>query len=146
MSDLYSEIRQLVERYADAVNRIDPGDWGATWAADGTWDLGQAAVEGKEKIVGFWKQIMPSFPFVVQIIHSGVVDAVDATHANGRWYLSEYMHRPDGSKSHGIGCYRDTYVKVDGKWLFQRRRYDLLYNGPPDLSGQTNAHPEKVGV
>ena len=146
MSDLYTDIRQLVERYADAVNRVDPKDWGATWAPDGVWDLGGREVAGRDAIVGFWSQIMPGFPFVVQIVHSGVADLVDASHATGRWYLSEYMHRPDGVKNHGIGCYRDSYVKIDGKWLFERRRYDLLYNGPPDLSGQVSAHPEKVGV
>ncbi|MFN0147796.1 MAG: nuclear transport factor 2 family protein [Dehalococcoidia bacterium] len=142
----YVEIRQLVERYADAVNRVDAAAWEATWAEDAVWDLGAMKTEGRDKVVAFWKQVMPTFPFVVQIIHSGVVNSVDGDSATGTWYLSEYMHRGDGGRNHGIGVYRDDYVRVGGEWLFKRRRYSLLYNGPTDLSGQVNPHPEKVGV
>ncbi len=143
--DQYGPIRQLVERYADAVNRVDAKDWGATWAANGVWDLGQMRVEGRDKIVAFWSQIMPTFPFVVQIVHSGVITSVDGDRATGRWYLSEYMHRADGSRNHGIGYYRDQYVRVDGQWLFAERKYSLLYSGPTDLSGTVTPHPERVG-
>jgi ketosteroid isomerase-like protein len=142
----YVEIRQLVERYADAVNRVDAKDWGACWAPAGVWDLGGRVMEGRDAVVAFWKQVMPTFPFVVQVIHSGVVNSVDGDRATGTWYLSEYMHRDDGSRNHGIGCYRDEYVRLNGEWHFAKRRYDLLYSGPTDLSGQANPHPEKVGV
>lgn len=142
----YVEIRQLVERYADAVQRIDADDWADCWAPDGVWDLGGRAIEGRDAVVGFWKQVMPTFPFVVQVVHSGVITSVDGDRATGRWYLSEYMHRADGAAAHGIGCYRDEYVRIGGEWKFARRRYDLLYSGPPDLSGQANPHPEKKGV
>ena len=38
MSDEYA-IRQLVEKYADAVNRVDKEDWASTWCEDSEWDL-----------------------------------------------------------------------------------------------------------
>ena len=39
MSDEY-EIRQLVEKYADAVCRRDRDDWASTWSDDSLWNLG----------------------------------------------------------------------------------------------------------
>ena len=38
MSDK-EEIRNLVEKYADAVNRVDKKDWSSTWCEDSEWDL-----------------------------------------------------------------------------------------------------------
>ncbi len=32
-------IRELLEAYADAVNRCDAVGWGATWAEDAEWSL-----------------------------------------------------------------------------------------------------------
>jgi len=40
-----------------------------------------------------------------------------------------------------IGVYSDEYIKEEGRWLFRKRRYDILYQGPPDLSGQTAGFP-----
>ena len=51
MSDEYA-IRQLVEKYADAVNRVDKEDWASTWCEDSEWDLSSMpAVTGKDAIV-----------------------------------------------------------------------------------------------
>ncbi|MCC6382996.1 MAG: nuclear transport factor 2 family protein [Dehalococcoidia bacterium] len=141
MADDYVALHQLVDRYADAVNRRDADAWGACWAQDGTWDLGAGRqVTGRDAIVGLWKQLMGGLPFVVQIVHSGVVDSAGDT-ATARWYLTEYMHLPDGAKRMGVGVYRDDCVRVDGRWQFARRRYNLLYSGPADLSGTTFPFP-----
>ena len=37
--------------------------------------------------------------------------------------------------------YTDDYVRVDGQWLFKTRRYDFIYRGPADLSGDYTALP-----
>ena len=51
MSDK-EEIRNLVEKYADAVNRVDKEDWASTWAEDAVWDLSSMPpVKGKNAIV-----------------------------------------------------------------------------------------------
>ena len=38
MNDDYA-IRQLVEKYADAVCRRHKEDWASTWSEDSIWDL-----------------------------------------------------------------------------------------------------------
>lgn len=145
MSDLYTELRQLVERYADAVCRRDADDWGATWAPDGVWDLGRAKSEGRENMVAFWLQAMSAYPTAIQIIHGGTVLEEGTTTARARWYLSEYLFVNDGSRRLGVGVYHDDYVKLDGKWHFKKRKYALLYSGAPDLSGTPFPFPTDAG-
>lgn len=142
-NDDYISIRRLVEKYADAVQRRDAPDWASCWAEDGVWDLGPGRqVKGRDTIVGMWKQAMGGFPMAIQLIHGGVVEQVEGNTATARWYLTELLQTPDGGKRLGAGVYRDSYVKdATGTWLFQLRRYSLLYNGAPDLSGQAMPYP-----
>lgn len=58
MSNEYVAIRELCERYVDAVNRRDAKDWGATWAPDAVWDLGRGPVQGRDQIVAAWEGAM----------------------------------------------------------------------------------------
>jgi uncharacterized protein (TIGR02246 family) len=137
-------IRALVERYADAVCRRDAEDWGQTWAPGGTWDLGPGReVTGREKIVELWLSLMGGYPTALQLIHSGVVTSIDGDRATARWYLSEYILQADGTRRMGVGVYHDHYVRLDGNWFFARRSYNLLYGGPPDLSGQFLPYQER---
>jgi len=133
-------IHDLVARYADAVNRRDQSAWRDTWAADGQWDLRGQVTTGREAIVGLWTGLMGSLPFVVQLIHSGTV-AATSDRATGTWYLTEYMKTANGDGRMGVGVYRDSYARIEGAWCFARRRYDLLYSGPPNLSGDTFPFP-----
>ena len=135
-----AEIRDLVARYADAVNRRDEAAWGATWAKDGEWDLSGRPASGRDAVVALWSQLMGGIPWVNQIVYFGLVD-VDGAAATGRWYLAEFMKLPDGTGRQMIGVYRDQYVKEDGAWKFAKRRMDPVYSGPPDLSGDAMPFP-----
>jgi len=128
-------IRNLVARYADAVNRRDEALWGSTWAADGEWLILGHQPRGRDDVVALWRNLMGSFSFVLQLIHSGNVD-IGADHVTGRWYMSEIWKRADGSSGLTVGVYQDFYVQTEGDWRFSRRRIDLLYMGPPDLSAE----------
>ncbi len=141
MSDEYVALRQLCERYVDAVNRRAGADWSATWAPDAVWDLGNGPVAGREAILATWQAAMAGFPHVVMWVHPGVVDSVTGDTAKARWYHQEILHLADGSRQVGMGVYRDQYVRLDGEWRFAVRKYDLLYFGPPDLSGAFNPCP-----
>ena len=90
MSDEYA-IRQLVEKYADAVNRVDKDDWASTWCEDSEWDLSSMpAVTGKDAIVELWVNAMAGFPFVAQLIQNGTTE-INGDTATGRWSVS-YTH------------------------------------------------------
>jgi len=129
-------IRDLAARYIDAVYRRDPEAWSATWAEESSWSVLGTEVQGRTQIVAFWRQAMDGFPFVAMQMHSGTL-TLRGEEADGRWYLSEHLIDRQGEKQLIHGIYNDRYVKKAGCWLFRSRRYDIIYQGAPDLSGTT---------
>lgn len=135
-------IRNLVARYADAVNRRDEADWAATWAPDAVWDLAGQVTAGREQVVALWRTLLSGVPWVVQLVHSGSV-AVDGARATGRWYFSELQRSADGTAGLIVAVYHDACVLGEDGWCFAKRRFDVLYAGPPDLSGHALPFPKR---
>ncbi|MGE0776154.1 MAG: nuclear transport factor 2 family protein [Sphingomonadaceae bacterium] len=121
-------IRELIDTYADAINRQDAADWGDTWAEDGTWmipDLPQfPVVHGRTAIVEAWKAAMTQFPGVIFSAAPGRIE-IDGDHASVRSYTYEIYDR-DGSTRRDNGRYDDVCVKRDGKWYFLSRTFKSL--------------------
>ena len=141
------DIRNLVARYADAIHRRDPADWGDTWAEDGIWRLPglddpteQITMTGRDTLVTAWQTAMAGFPFVWHAIHSGHI-AWDGDVATGRWYLSERLLTADGQGLEIFGVYDDRYRHTDAGWRFCERAFAILYRGPADLAGERFACP-----
>jgi hypothetical protein len=79
---------------------------------------------------------MDGFKAVVQNVVNGTVDLDDdAGTGSGRWYIMEHWNRADDSRGILLAYYDDTYVRVDGRWMFASRELVVQYGGPPDLSG-----------
>ena len=127
-------IRELAANYIDAVNRTDGAAWKATWSHDGTWILMGQEVSGREELFGFWQTAMASFKFAFMVLNSGTIDISGDT-ATGRWYVTEHLLGQDGNGLHIEGVYDDQYVREDGRWVFARRDYHVIYRGSEDLSG-----------
>ena len=143
------ELRDLVARYSDAVNRRDAEAWGATWSRDGVWQLMGSVQEGREAIVGFWNQVMGSIPLVIQeptfglLDFSASIDGSEGIRVTGRWYIHE-ITRGSGRSADTTGVYHDRYVHEEGAWRFARRRFDILYRNEEELSGEAFAFPENA--
>ena len=133
-NDDYIAIRQLAERYVDAVNRFDSDAWAACWAPDGEWETA-SVTKGRDEIVARWNTVMASIPNVYMHVYSGVIDDVTGDTASGRWYMGEFLNRSEGRSMNSI-CYYDTYVRIDGEWRIRTRRFGALYRGPADLGGE----------
>jgi hypothetical protein len=133
----HHHIAALVHRYADAVVHRNAEQWGSTWAADATWELGRGRrVEGRDAILALWNTAMDGFRAVVQTVANGTaeLDEVAGT-GSGRWYVHEHWVRTDDSRGILLAHYDDRYVRIDGQWLFASRELAVHYGGPPDLSG-----------
>ena len=118
-------IRELVDSYNDAVMRFDGDAWSANWAEDGVWDLGQGQVEGRANILATWQGAMSQFSFVGFFASAGPM-TIDGDSATATWYQQEFLHGKDGSKRNVTGRYDDEYTKIDGRWYFQKRSYNVL--------------------
>lgn len=136
-------IRDLVARYSDAVIRNDAEAWAATWAEDATWKVGPNESRGRDAIVATWKDLMGSFGEVRQLAHQGLI-RIEGDRATGRWTMSELGWPKRGEPSVLIGVYRDECARIDGGWRFTSRRFDILYVGPPDLTGRNFPLPSDL--
>jgi hypothetical protein len=137
-------IRDLVARYCDAVARVDEKEWIDGWAEDSRWILGGSAAEGRDAILSRWLTVMGMLDFVVQVPEFGVVD-VSGDRGTGRWYVTELLWFKGQEPARTLGVYHDAYLRVDGVWRFTERSLDVLYSGPPDLSGQRFPYPKGLG-
>ena len=140
------ELRDLVARYSDAVNRRDAEAWGETWSREGVWEIMGTVQQGRETIVGFWSEVMAGIPVVLQEPTFGVIDfpstgKSDEIRASGRWYIHEITKGPEFS-AETTGVYHDRYIHEDGAWRFARRRFDILYRSEEELAGRAFAFPE----
>ena len=127
-------LRNLMGRYVDAVFRSDAEAWAATWAEDARWNVVGTDVIGRDNIVGLWQQLMTTFEFALMLPSSSQFE-VNGDQASGHYYLQEFTRDQAGKSSTLISRYIDTYSRVGGDWLYQSRQYEIIYNGPADLSG-----------
>ena len=123
------EIRSLVHRYADAASRRDPLGVASTFTNHGEWhapELGRH--KGHDAMVTFFSAMLGGWNVFLQGLQSGVVvlDAADADHAAGRWFVQEVGQRSEGTNLTIAGVYHDEYRREAGAWLINRRRYDPL--------------------
>ena len=120
-------LQDLMARYVDAVNRRDAQAWAATWDDNGCWNLLGNEVSGKDSIVGLWQQMMAGFEFALMIPSSCLFD-IDGDSASGHWYLQELARDNEGNISSLFSRYIDTYIRRNGQWLYQSRRYEIIYH------------------
>jgi len=92
-------------------------------------------------IVETFVRARSGFRLCVQEIMSGYVDPPAGADLHAHWQVRELQWRPDGSGSQLIGVYHDDLEAVEGAWCFARRRFELLYRGPIDLSGRLYLPP-----
>jgi ketosteroid isomerase-like protein len=119
-------IRELVESYNDAVMRFDAEAWAENWRDDGIWCLpGAGELAGKAVFLPVWKQAMSGFSFVGFFASAGPI-TVDGERAHATWYQQEFLHQKDGTHRTITGRYEDDYVKVGGRWYFQKRVYEIM--------------------
>ncbi len=118
-------IRALNDTYCDAVFLRDPVQWGSTWAPDAHWDLMGTMVDGREAIVTLWSAAMGGFKFVAFFCQIAAIE-VDGDTATGRVFTHEELEMNDGTERKPVGRYDDSYVRVDGQWLFKERVFKVL--------------------
>jgi ketosteroid isomerase-like protein len=130
-------IRELMDTHAHGVMSKDAELWGSIWADDASWslldypDLG--AFEGKAAIVAAWSESMKSYGLdnctkpMVYFMQPGSIE-VDGDRASAVAYTIEIYDQPGtGKRIHGTGRYDDELEKRDGKWLFTKRNYGIVF-------------------
>src|SRR5262245_63241431 len=130
----YGEDRAAIEdlqaRYLFALDFHDPDLYVSTFTEDGVLDYGSGEVKGRQAI----KDVIAKMPNPAPVAGkraaaarhniSNIVIKVESDRAVGRSYWFHYSNdNPDRrSVFDGFGHYEDELVKVNGKWLFTKRK------------------------
>jgi len=108
----------LVDLFTDdAVCEFGP-DFGGDW-------VGKAQI--RTNFSGFLGNDEPTF-YVMHAVSNPWIRLINATTANGRWYLQDIYSRVGEEHPLGLlGVYDDVYKKIDGVWKIHRTRIDFLW-------------------
>jgi uncharacterized protein (TIGR02246 family) len=118
-------IRELVDRYSDAVNERDWPAFESCFTEDGVWDVGAPfsfVLEGRALIVQIASEKISEQQYVIQTPHA-VVIKLNGDTATVRATMQECMRAPDGSGMQMFGTYYDDLVRTADGWRFKLRRF-----------------------
>lgn len=118
-------IRQLASRYALAVDTRD---------MQALADLFEPEVKVGPRLTGraalrdWFAEAMSHAQTSIHFVGNHVIEFSDADHATGIVYCHDQLDRPDFQTwDVGYLLYGDTYIRVDGEWVFSERRLSRWY-------------------
>ena len=119
-------IRELQDRYADAVFRFDAPAYEATWTEDAHWEIAGRTADGVADIMALWKQFMADMEVVIMYATAGAIE-VKGEVGTGRWYIIDINRTKDGRELLINSLYDDVYRKdKNGNWRFKSRKLQLI--------------------
>jgi ketosteroid isomerase-like protein len=134
-------IRELHERYTDAVWRQDFDAFGQCFAEDGEWRISGMALKGRSQCQETFTAIMARFNRVLISFRTPILEVGEGT-AFGRTYIDERCAWKNGDTNISVGIYYERFVEQRGRWLFQWRLFQMLYRGDPDFTGTFYNFPD----
>jgi hypothetical protein len=120
-----ASIRQLAYRYALALDSRDMTALVGLFPPDVKVGAG---LGGSDALRRWFIEIMSGPRTSVHFVGNHVIDMVDADHARGVVYCRDQLERPDSGRwDIGDLQYWDTYVRLEGEWFFERRKFHRWY-------------------
>jgi ketosteroid isomerase-like protein len=119
----HEEIRQLVARYAVALDKRDIDTVGELYVEDVSLGGG---VSGREALKAFIREQVDVMPHTILLLGTHLIEVESDNRARGVLYARGEF--PDGDKwIIQMLQYQDGYERRDGKWYFYRRKHLLWY-------------------
>lgn len=118
-------IRQLAFRYALCLDSRDMESLVTLFPEDVRVGRDES---GREALFRWFTDTMSAMRTSVHLIGNHIVDFEDADHARGIVYCRDELERPDtGLWQIGVLQYWDRYVRIEGEWYFERRKFHRFY-------------------
>lgn len=123
-------IRCLQAKYQRCLDSRDFDGLGECFTPDAVSSYGNNSMSyvGRDRIIDFLSGVMTFQMPSTHLIHGGEIDRRDETHAEGIWYLEDFLlHRKFCVKLHGAAIYHVEYRKDDGVWRICSIGYERCY-------------------
>ena len=121
------QIKLLKHRYcAFCDENYNPDGIAGLFVEDGVWDGGPfGRYDGRAAIRAFFADVSSKISFANHYVSNPVIE-IEGDRATGRWDLWQPMvTEPNPRALWMVAKYRDTYVRRDGRWMFQRLEVDV---------------------
>lgn len=115
-------LRELLDRYSDAVNRSDGDAWAQCWSEGATWRFRGGNVVGREAILATWRTAMDGFDAAWFSAFPGSV-RIDGDTAIMTTHTFEYLSPKGGKPRLQSGLYEDRLVRAADGWQFVERSF-----------------------
>ena len=142
-------IRELIDRYADAITRGDFEQHITCFLPDGVWHVAapfEYHIVGATNIRDYVAGSSGKMDFLIQLNSSTTIHSLTADRANATTTVREMGKASDGSRSFtNYGVYDDDIVKVDGEWKFAKRHFQPIYMDKSALTGTSIAGRTQLG-
>lgn len=112
-------IKQVKARYCRFLDTKDWPAWRSLFSDDFRSDTSAAGgkvIVGADEFVAFTRRSLRGNATVHQV-HAPEIELTSPTTAQGVWALEDVVRLAPGLNLRGYGHYRETYEKVDGRWL-----------------------------
>lgn len=127
------DIKKLKAIYCSYCDdQYDPDGLASLFVEDGVWDGGKefGRHEGRESIRAFFTGASGSIVFAAHLVMNPIID-VDGDVATGKWRLimpCTVMNDAGVAEARWLlSAYDESYVQVDGHWLFQSLSVDSQF-------------------
>lgn len=123
-------IRQLQAKYQRCLDTRDFDGIASCFTNDvvSSYGNGNMSYNGKEAVMQFLCKVMTLDMPSTHLIHGGEISFSDNSHAQGKWYLEDFLlHKKYKMKLHGAAIYDVSYTKCNGLWLICSIGYQRCY-------------------
>jgi uncharacterized protein (TIGR02246 family) len=137
------ELRALVDAYASAVDRKEPGEVASLFSTNGrlvtTFGPGTpeepVVHEGRETIRSVLSAGLAPYLRTTHIVGAHVVGLSGSRHTGETTCLAHHVYVREGKQRLLVMAlrYADSYVREDGRWCFDERRLSLQWRQHLDL-------------
>jgi len=144
-------IRELVDRYNDAINHRNWVGLAGLFAPDATWEVAaplNLRFESSAKIAGGLRWMIGRMELLVQVSSAVVITALEPDRALVRSTMIEFSRqRPGGAGMRSTGTHHDEVQRTAGTWYFKHRTFRTRYLDHAPLPGEVheNCAPDLGG-
>ncbi len=132
------QIRTIIDLYANYADTKQTDQQVALFADDftleiyydSTSDTPTQVVEGKENLKQLFIASLSPFPKTMHFNGQSLITMLNENEAEGIVYCRAYHYSKDGDTEKLMIApirYEDTYKKVDGQWLFAKRKLKVQW-------------------